>query len=527
MSDSDWWQRGTIYQLVLPSFRDSDGDGIGDLPGLIEKLDYLAWLGVTGIWLSPFHPTPFRELGYEIVDYQDVDSRFGSLEIFDRLVAEARARGLRIIVDWVSNHTADEHPWFEESRASRTSAKRNWYLWRDAKPDGSPPNNWISVFGGSVWQWDERTGAYYLHTFLRSQPDLNWREPAVRDAIKGAMRFWLDKGVDGFRLDAAGLLLKDAELRDNPENPDYAPGDLPDSRLLPERTRNQPGLHELLAELRAVVDERGADKVLLGEFYLPADAVVTFYGRDPPELQLPLNLALTYTEWNADAVGRCIEAYQAQVPAHGWPTTTIGTHDQPRLATRVEGEQTRTAAMLLLTQRGTPTLYYGDEIGMRGVPIPPERARDPQGQRTGRNRDPERTPMQWSDEGNTGFSSGKPWLPVGADVATANVAAQRTEPRSLLALYRRLIALRVAEPVLIDGAHEPIVAARPVLMYRRRGAQRTLLVALNLGAASVECPLERGRVGRVLLSTVLDREGERTGDTVSLRPDEGLIIALE
>jgi alpha-glucosidase len=528
VSGRPWWQHGAIYQLLVPSFLDTNRDGLGDLDGITARLDYLQWLGINAIWLSPCYPSPLQELGYDVSDYCDIEPKFGSLGAFDRLLDEAHERDLHVILDWVGNHTAAQHPWFREARASRDNPRRDWYLWRDGKDDGSPPNNWISVFGGSVWQWDTATSQYYMHTFLRSQPDLNWRSPQVRAAMLHSLAFWLDRGVDGFRIDAAPLFFKDEQWRDNPINPDYRQGELPDSSLLPTYTRNQPGLHELFAELRALTTRYAGDRVLLGEFYVPIEELVTFYGSGAPELHLPLNLTLTYTEWRADLVGRTLAEYQARVSGRGWPTTTLDTHDQQRIVTRAGLTQARVAAMLLLTQRGTPTIYYGDEIGMQGVRIPPEHAVDPQGWRTGRNRDPARTPMQWSGDTYAGFSTVEPWLPVGADRDTANVATQSRDAGSLLTLYRRLLELRVAEPVLEDGVHEPLVAGPALVVYRRRSAARRLLVVLNfVHEPVVYTALGPDGSGRVLLSTVLDREGERVSGQVKLRADEGLLIALD
>jgi alpha-glucosidase len=526
LSERPWWQRGAIYQLLVPSFLDTDGDGLGDLDGVTARLDYLEWLGVNAVWLSPCYPSPLKELGYDVSDYCNIEPRFGSLKTFDRLLDEAHQRDLRVILDWVGNHTSAQHAWFRDSRSSRSSPRRNWYLWRDPKPDGSPPNNWISVFGGSVWHWDAATAQYYLHTFLDSQPDLNWREPEVRAAMRAAMRFWLDRGVDGFRLDAAPLFFKDPEFRDNPGNPDYRPGDLPDSLQLPVYTRNQPGIHELFAELRALVDAYPGERVLLGEFYVPFEELASYYGAEKPELNLPLNLSLTWSTWDAATIGRTIADYQAQVAERGWPTTTLDTHDQERIVARAGLEQARVAAMLLLTQRGTPTVYYGDEIGMRGVAIPAEQAVDPQGRRTGRNRDPTRTPMQWSSELHAGFSPVEPWLPVGVDYGAANVASQSRDAGSLLTLTRRLLELRAREPALQDGAHEPLAAGPGVVAYRRSGARR-LLVALNFTHAPATYSLDHEREGRVLLTTFLDREGERVAGQVMLRADEGVLLDLD
>jgi alpha-glucosidase len=526
VTERPWWQRGAIYQLLVPSFLDTDGDGLGDLDGVTARLDYLQWLGVNAVWLSPCYPSPLKELGYDVSDYRNIEPRFGSLQAFDRLLDEAHQRDLRIILDWVGNHTSAQHPWFRDSRSSRSSPRRNWYLWRDARADGSPPNNWVSVFGGSVWQWDAATSQYYLHTFLDSQPDLNWREPQVRAAMFDAMRFWLDRGVDGFRLDAAPLFFKDPEWRDNPSNPDYRPGELPDSTQLPIYTRNQPGLHELFAELRALVAGYPGDRVLLGEFYVPSAELVTFYGDRAPELHLPLNLSWTWSKWQADTIGPAIADYQARVAGRGWPTTTLDTHDQPRIVARAGIEQARVAALLLLTQRGTPTIYYGDEIGMRGVDIPSEQAVDPQGRRTGRNRDPTRTPMQWSGEAHAGFSTVEPWLPVGVDRETANVETQSHDAGSLLTLTRRLLELRAREPALQSGVQEPREGAAGLVAYRRGNEPRFLVVA-NFTHAPTSYALGVDGPGRVVLSTLLDRERERVADQVRLRADEGVVIALD
>jgi alpha-glucosidase len=527
VSAKPWWQQGAIYQLLVPSFLDTDNDGLGDLDGLAARLDYLQWLGVNAIWLSPCYPSPLKELGYDVSDYCNVEPRFGSLATFDHLLEEAHQRDLHVILDWVGNHTSAQHLWFRESRSSRSSARRNWYLWRDPKPDGSPPNNWVSVFGGSVWQWDAATEQYYMHTFLDSQPDLNWREPAMREAMFDALKFWLDRGVDGFRLDAAPLYFKDPEFRDNPPNPDYREGELPDGSLKPVHTRNQPGLHELFAQLRAFVDRYRGDRVLLGEFYVPIEELVTFYGTRSPELHLPLNLTLTYSKWEPSVIGRTLAEYQGRVAGRGWPTTTLDTHDQERIVARAGLTQARVAAMLLLTQRGTPTIYYGDEVGMRGVAIPPEQAVDPQGRRTGRNRDPTRTPMQWSGDQHAGFSSVEPWLPVGEDRVNANVASQSRDAGSLLTLHRRLLELRAAEPALCDGLHEPLAAGPALVAYRRRSATRRLLVVLNLVHEAKTFALGDDGPGRVLLSSVLDREGERVAGQLTVRADEGLLIALD
>lgn len=523
-----WWREAAIYQLLISSFKDSDGDGYGDLGGVLESLDYLEWLGIDAIWLSPIYRSPLRELGYDVSDYLDVEPVFGSLETFDTLLAEAHRRDIRVILDWVPNHTSDRHPWFLEASTGRDSARRDWYIWRDPQPDGGVPNNWISVFGGSVWEWHAPTGQYYLHTFLAAQPDLNWRNPDVRDAMLDTLRFWLNRGADGFRVDAACLLMKDEEFRDNPPNPGYRPGfDGPDNMLLPVHTRNQPGLHEVMAAIRRVAREHGEDRVLLGEIYLPIEQLVTFYGEpERPELHLPLNMLLPWTKWDARAVASAIEAYQRSVPEHGTPATLLSTHDQSRVAMRLPAGQARVAAMLLMTQRGALSHYYGEEIGMAGVDIPASRAIDPQGRRTGRNRDPERTPMQWRSGPGAGFTTGRAWLPIAADADIANVAAQRADSRSLLSLYRRLLAARRRHPTLIRGAHVPAVRRPPILAYCRESPDESFLVALNLGAGPAQCGLDGAR-GTIVLSTELDREGELCDGRVTLRGNEGVLVGLE
>jgi alpha-glucosidase len=528
MSTLAWWQRGVIYQLLVQSYQDTNGDGTGDLQGVIDRLGYLRDLGVAAIWLSPISPSTNADLGYDVTDYRNVDPKFGSLDDFDRLLHEAHSRDIKVLLDWVPNHTSDEHPWFQASRSDRNHPQRDWYLWRDAKPDGSPPNNWISVFGGSVWEWDEHTGQYYLHTFLTKQPDLNWRHPDVRAAMYDAMRFWLQRGVDGFRIDALDLMIKDEQFRDNPPNPAFDPERAgPDDALLPDFTRDQPEVHHVVAEMRQIVDEFGPGRVMLGELYLPLEKTMTYYGRERPELHLPLNMRFAWTDWSTEKIGEMIGQCRQLLNFGEWPAWTLSTHDCPRLATRVIGEQTRVAAMLLLTLQGTPIVYYGEEIGMRGVPIPPSEAIDPQGRRIGRNRDPERTPMQWNATEGAGFSTAQPWLPIGDDRATANVDSQRENPSSLLALYRRLITLRREEPGLLEGTFELLSAQPPLLSYRSSSPDGCFLVVLNMAHDELPYALPPQHSGHVLVSTFLDRKREDVRDHVQLRGCEGVVLKLK
>jgi alpha-glucosidase len=525
-----WWEPGVIYQVYPRSFQDANGDGIGDLPGIASRLDHLEWLGVDAIWISPIFPSPMADFGYDVADYRAIDPIFGSLEDFDHLVEDAHRRGIRVLLDFVPNHTSDQHRWFLESRSSRTNPRRDWYLWADPMPDGGPPSNWLSVFGGPAWEWDEPTRQFYYHAFLKQQPDLNWRNPDVRREMYDALRFWLDRGVDGFRIDVMWHLVKDDQLRDNPPDPGWtadAVGSF--ARLLPVYTTDRPETMDAVAEMRAVLDEYG-DRVLIGEIYLPNDRLVAYYGTHPDRLgaHLPFNFRLLLLPWQAERIAEAIIAYEAALPAHGWPNWVLGNHDQPRVASRVGPAQSRVAAMLLLTLRGTPTLYYGDEIGMRNVPIPVELEQDParfDGPNGGR--DPARTPMRWDASPGVGFTTGTPWLPIGDDAATINVAAQRDDPTSMLNLHRRLIALRRAEPALAIGAWSPLAVEGDLLAYERSVPGRRLVVALNLGTGTVGADLSSVGSGRVVLSTHIDRDGGAADGEVALRADEGVVIALD
>jgi alpha-glucosidase len=522
-----WWQYGIVYQIYPRSFQDSNGDGIGDLPGIISRLDHLVGLGVDAVWISPIYPSPMADFGYDVSDYCSIHPSFGSLEDFDRLVAAAHSRGLKLILDYVPNHTSDQHPWFIESRSSRTSSKRDWYIWRDAKPDGSPPNNWLSEFGGPAWTWDGATSQYYYHAYLKEQPDLNWRHPEVRQVMLDVLRFWFDRGVDGFRVDAVHHLVEDEQLRDNPLNPDWRESMSPSRRLIRAHTMDQPEVHEAIAAMRRVADAY-EDRIMIGEAYLPIDRLMAYYGVDLTGFHLPFNFHLLSTPWQPVAVAALIEAYEAALPAGGWPNWVLGNHDRSRLVSRLGLEQARVAAMLLLTLRGTPTIYQGEEIGMADVSIPPEKVQDPWEKNVpglGLGRDPARTPMQWEGGAKAGFTTADPWLPVGADYGTVNVATQEADPRSILSLYRALIQVRRAEVALSVGAYVPVAADENVLSYERQLGNRRLLVALNMSGVSQLLP--KLNSGRVLVSTFLDRSGDQVREALDLRPNEGCVVALE
>jgi alpha-glucosidase len=526
-SSKSWWQSGIFYQIYPRSFQDSNADGVGDIAGIVERLPYLREIGINAVWLSPVFPSPMADFGYDISDYTGIEPLFGSMADFDALVDAAHAAGLKIILDLVPNHTSDQHPWFVESRGSRDNPKRDWYLWHDSK-DGGVPNNWLSEFGGSAWTFDEATGQYYYHAFLAQQPDLNWRNREVREAIYDAMRFWLRKGVDGFRVDVIWHLIKDAQFRDNPPNPYYREGRPPHEKVLTQYSTDQPEVHEVVAQMRQVTDEFES-RVLIGEIYLPLQRLVAYYGNDLAGAQMPFNFALLSTMWSARSIEKIVADYEAALPQGAWPNWVLGNHDRPRVASRVGAEQARVAAMLLLTLRGTPTLYYGDEIGMHQVAIAPDQVRDPFEKNVpgiGVGRDGCRTPMQWDATPNAGFSRAAPWLPVASDFSHENVANLGADQESILSLYKALIRLRKEMPQLQSGDYLPIHAQGDLLLYRRRSEGRSVLIALNLGAEPVSIPAaEAGFKGNILLSTLMDRKGEPIEDALDLRGNEGVIVA--
>jgi alpha-glucosidase len=525
--NKDWWRHGVFYQVYPRSFQDSDGDGVGDIRGISQRLPHLKSLGVDAVWLSPIFPSPMADFGYDISDYTGIDPLFGAMEEFDALVAAAHENDLKIILDLVPNHTSDQHPWFIQSRASRDNPKRDWYVWRDRRPEGGPPNNWLSEFGGSAWQYDDVTGQYYYHAFLAAQPDLNWRNPEVREAIYDVMRFWLGRGVDGFRVDVIWHLVKDAEFRDNPPNPDFVEGRPPNEQILTQYSTDQPEVHDVIAEMRRVIDEFD-HRVLIGEVYLPLPRLVAYYGNDLAGAQMPFNFALLSTPWSARSIEKIIADYEHALPAGAWPNWVLGNHDRPRVASRVGREQARVAAMLLLTLRGTPTLYYGDEIGMQQVAIAPDQVRDPFEKNVpgiGVGRDGCRTPMQWDATAGAGFSTARPWLPLANDYTHENLANLVADASSILTLYKALIALRRKLPQLVTGAYQPVAAQGDILLYRREGEGNGVVVALNLGAQPVSVASNSIGFGReILLSTFLDRQGEQVEGTLDLRGNEGVIL---
>jgi len=520
MQELIWWQYGIVYEIYSRSFQDSNGDGVGDLNGILLRLDYLVQLGIDAIWLSPIYPSPMADFGYDVADYCGIDPIFGTMDDFDRLLAEVHRRGLKMILDFVPNHTSNEHPWFLESRSSRTNPKRDWYLWRDE------PNNWLSNFGGSGWEWDEPTMQYYYHSFLKEQPDLNWRNPEVQAAMFDVLRLWLQRGVDGFRVDVMWLMIKDAQFRDNPPNPGYRPGQASNNRLLPLYNSNRPEVHELVAKMRGVVDEYH-ERVLIGEIYLPVEELMTYYGTGLKGANLPFNFLLLQSAWSANAMAQIITEYTRALPEGAWPNWVLGNHDNARIATRIGSRQASVAAMLLLTLPGTLTMYYGEELGMTNVPILADEVQDPAEKNEpglGLGRDPERTPMPWDGSDSGGFTSGRPWLPLGADYQEANVAALEQNETSILHLYRKLISLRRRRRTLVDGRMQSVTADQNVLRYERRGEEDRVVILLNMSADSVQVAVESKTI---LVSTHFDRDGQKVSSTVDMRGAEGLVIHLD
>ena len=521
MQSTVWWQYGILYEVYPRSFQDSNGDGIGDLQGILQRLDYLAGLGIKAVWIAPFYPSPMADFGYDIADYCNIDRIFGTLADFDQLLQAIHKRGLKLILDFVPNHTSDQHPWFLESRSSPDNPKRDWYLWRDPSAGGGPPNNWLSNFGGSAWTKD--SDQYYYHSFLKQQPDVNWRNADLREAMFNVLRFWLDRGVDGFRVDVMWMLIKDDQFRDNPINPASNPNGPASQRLLALYNTNRPEVHEIVAAMRAILDSYG-DRLLIGEIYLPFDQLAAYYGQDLKGAQLPFNFHLIACAWSADAIAQVIKEYEAALPVGAWPNWVMGNHDQPRIATRIGRAQARVAAMLLLTLRGTPTMYYGDEIGMTDVPIPAGEVQDPAEKNEpglGMGRDPERTPMQWDSSKLAGFTDGTPWLRLSADHAMVNVATLSGETDSMLSLYRTLIGLRNSNAALNSGDVEVVTSNGHVLRYERADEAQRFAILLNLSESKEEAPIA---AGYILASTHMDRSGDAVETTLSLRPFEGVIV---
>jgi alpha-glucosidase len=526
-----WWQDGIIYQVYPRSFQDSNHDGIGDLRGVLQRLDYLKWLGIKAIWLSPIYPSPMADFGYDVSDYVRIWPPFGAMADFDVLLHQVHAAGMKMILDLVPNHSSDEHPWFLESRSSRDNPKRDWYIWKDARPDGSPPNNWLSVFGGSAWEWDETTGQYYYHAFLKKQPDLNWRNPRVEKAMFDVIRFWLDKGVDGFRVDAMWHMIKDEQWRDNPRNPEYTEDMATYNQQLPVYSTDQPEMHAIVEKMRKILDGYH-ERMMIAEIYLPVSRLVAYYGVNNTEAHLPFNFTLITLPWESNTIAAAIDEYEGALPVDAWPNWVMGNHDQPRIPSRIGEMQARVAAILLLTLRGTPTIYYGEEIGMRDVPIPSDEVQDPQGlnmPEKNLSRDPERTPMQWDSSEQAGFTDGKPWLRLDRISRRENVELQKKDIYSSLYLYKRLIDLRQREPSLHTGNYKPVYSDHQMIAYLRETEGHTaFLIVLNLSHRPCYFTTATIRFrGKILIDTFPEQENLEVIDIVNLSGDEGMVVRLD
>ena len=532
-----WWKAGPIYHVYPRSFRDADGDGVGDLRGILEKLDHLndgteRSLGVKAIWLSPIYLSPGRDIGYDVADHTAIDPAFGTMDEFDALVAACRERGMHIVLDLVLNHTSDLHPWFLDARSSRGSEKRDWYIWREPARSRRPPNNWRSFFGGPAWTYDEETGQCYLHTFLPEQPDLNWHNPEVREAALDVVRFWLARGVSGFRLDVFNAYFKHPDLPDNPRRL----GRNPWARQRHVYNKDRPELHDFLSELRGLLDEH-PDAMAVGETFDGHPKLAASYC---DKLHMAFNFDFLVQPWSPGAIQRSIDRWDRLLAAeHMWPCYVLSNHDNPRHAWRygrgiTDGERdarAKVAAALLLTLRGTPFIYYGEEIGMQDVPIAREQAWDLAFDRG--TRDAARTPMCWDDSRNAGFSSGRPWLPVGPDFAERNVALQDEDPRSVLSFYRRLVALRDRTPALLCGSWRPLLREpRSALVYLRRDGRQCALVALNFTSERVRVALDEPLPTRRWSPRVSTRRPDVgwsiiLRDTIELGPYEATVFATD
>lgn len=532
----EWWQHAVFYEVYPRSFADSNNDGIGDLKGITSKLDYLKDLGVDAIWITPCFPSPQVDFGYDVSDYEAIDPMYGTMEDFDRLVAEGKKRNIKVILDFVVNHTSDQHKWFVDSRSSKTAEHRDWYIWRDGKGTHQPPNNWTSIFGGPAWELDAKTNQYYYHYFYIQQPDLNWRNPKVKQAMLDATRFWYKRGVAGFRLDAVDTLFEDPNLTDNPVLPGTDKFGMPNTEEI--HNKKLPEVHEALRDLRKVADENNA--VLIGETWTKdVSELKDYYGEHNNELQMPMDLMMTgFKKLSAPEYRSHINAVES---AGGWPVFVITNHDITRSYTRYadgahNDDIAKMMAALYLTLRGTAIMYYGEEIGMENNdPKRKEDVKDPEG-RAGWpkeiGRDGERTPMQWNGSANAGFSKAKPWLPVPPSYKTHNVASEMKEENSILSFYRQLLALRHKEPAMLEGNYLPLNQDDPnVLTYIRKYKDEAILVMLNMSGSDQKVQFDLSSLGFAapkmsVLLTSFHKPLAGGGDTLPMEPYSVLVAKI-
>ena len=524
-----WWKHGVMYEVYPRSYYDTNGDGSGDLQGITAKLDYLAELGIDGIWLGPVNVSPMVDTGYDVADYRAINPLFGSMADFEELLQKVHGHGMHLIMDLVVNHTSDQHAWFKESRSSRDNPKRDWYIWHDGK-NGRAPSNWKAAVGGGVWQWDKATKQYYMHSFFKEQPDLNWRNPAVRQEIYDTMRFWLDKGVDGFRCDVLNYFLKDDQLRDNPTS--LAAG-IFNGFQKHLYSRSQPGMEEILRQMRAVLDGY-KDRMMVGEVFVAQDgpAMAAAYMGDGGLCHLSFEFSLLFTRWDAARFKEMIQGWYAVLNAKDWPCNVLSNHDQPRAVTRYAAgadtpQRAKVMAALLLTLRGTPFLYYGEEIGMPDSPIKRSDIMDTVGKMYWpivKGRDAERSPMQWDGGNFAGFSTVKPWLPLNKDYSMVNVEAQDKDPLSVLNFYRNLIKLRRGQAALQKGDFAMLQSDKDVIAYRRTCQGVEIIVVLNFAGSVRQHRIGDASPYKVLMGTHRESGSPVDKGPLAVYPYEVLVL---
>lgn len=516
--DLPWWKTTIIYQCYPQSFQDSDGDGLGDLPGIHSRLDYFSDIGVKTVWLNPIFDSPQRDNGYDVSNYTSIYHKYGTMEDFKLLLSDLHRKDIRLLLDFVPNHTSDQHPWFQESKKSRDSPKRDWYIWADPGEEGGPPNNWISVFGGSAWTLDNTTQQYYLHQFSSFQPDLNYRNDSVRDAMKDVLKFWFDLGVDGFRVDAVMFLLEDPDLRNETKNPNFDPDNCttnissPDcyGSLIHNETQNYSGIHDIIRGWRKVSDSYETslsnEKILVGEIYSDIDTVMLYYGNNSDEFTFPFNFfLLDNTKWTGTNVSAIVNQWLTHAPEDAWSNWVLGNHDNSRIGSKAGLYLARALNVLLLTLPGTPTTYYGEDILMTDVNVSASEQQDKY-----EGRDAERTPMQWNTSGNAGFTypSSKPWLPLASNYSQVNVEVESASHNSSLQLYKQLTDLRDSSPAFQDGSYTFVNATDEVFAYMRHSdrVSEQFLVVINFSeepfTTSVNISLSKPNI---VLSSALNR----------------------
>ncbi len=535
-SNESWFRNIVLYQIYPRSFFDANGDGVGDLRGITDRLSYLAGsedsLGVGAIWLSPFYPSPMADFGYDVSDYTNVDPLFGNIDDFKRLLDAAHTKGLKVIIDFIPNHTSDQHVWFQEAKMAKDNPRRNWYVWRDGAPEGGPPNNWLSVFGGSAWEFDEESGQYYLHSFLKEQPDLNWDNAGVREAMKHAMQFWLNLGVDGFRVDAVYWLSKDPEFRDDPLKHDSELIQKPYDRLLHKHSKEGPKLYEYLQLLTKTVQAYG-DRFVVIEASSPleggARTYIDLYENIDANVSAPFNFDGMFTPWKAAAFKTLINNFQEHMRAHYVPVYCFGNHDQPRIRSRLSNSAARALAVMQLTLPGMPVIYYGDEIGMQNGDIGPEDVKDPSEilvPGLGLGRDPQRTPLQWDDSEYAGFSNAKPWLPVHEKYNLVNIAREQHDRSSYLSLYKKLLRLRSRSEVLRHGSYVPQEVHEEIMCYERKLGDSIFVVVISFSDEELTVKHECMH-GTRLLSSYGDASIGPVYGELRMRANEAIILQAE